>query len=91
MSGRMWWVSGWSRSGSRGMNAPPGRAVAQAKARWRAGHRRTYRPWITEPGMWWRFDWAVGPMVAWASGAAQATLLLCLWLAWSRSQVVIPT
>jgi len=25
------------------------RAVAEAKARWRAGHRRTYRPWITEP------------------------------------------
>ena len=23
------------------------RAVAAAKARWRAGHRRTYRPWIT--------------------------------------------
>jgi hypothetical protein len=22
------------------------RAVAEAKARWRAGHRRTYRPWI---------------------------------------------
>ena len=28
------------------------RAVAEAKTRWRAGHRRTYRPWITEPGMW---------------------------------------
>jgi hypothetical protein len=23
------------------------RAVAEAKARWRAGHQRTYRPWIT--------------------------------------------
>ena len=23
------------------------RAVAAAKARWRAGHRRTYRPWVT--------------------------------------------
>jgi hypothetical protein len=22
------------------------RAVAEAKARWRAGHRRTYRPWV---------------------------------------------
>ena len=28
------------------------RAVAEAKTRWRAGHRRTYRPWIAEPGMW---------------------------------------
>ncbi len=28
------------------------RAVAAAKARWRAGHGRTYRPWITEPGLW---------------------------------------
>ncbi len=27
------------------------RAVAEAKARWDAGHRRTYRPWITEPGL----------------------------------------
>jgi hypothetical protein len=67
------------------------RAVAEAKARWRAGHRRTYRPWITEPGMWCRFDWGVGPMVPWAGGAARATLLFCLWLAWSRFRVVIPT
>lgn len=28
------------------------RAVAEAKAAYRAGHRRTYRPWIPEPGMW---------------------------------------
>jgi hypothetical protein len=27
------------------------RAVADAKSRYRAGHRRTYRPWIAEPGM----------------------------------------
>jgi len=27
------------------------RAVAEAKAAWRAGRRRTYRPWITEPGL----------------------------------------
>ena len=67
------------------------RAVAEAKARWRAGHRRTYRPWITEPGMWCQFDWGVGPMVPWAGGPARATLLFCLWLAWSRFRVVIPT
>ena len=67
------------------------RAVAEAKARWRAGHRRTYRPWITEPGMWCQFDWGEGPRVPWAGGAARATLLFCLWLAWSRFRVVIPT
>jgi transposase len=67
------------------------RAVAEAKARWRAGHRRTYRPWITEPGMWCQFDWGVGPMVPWAGGEARATLLFCFWLAWSRFRVVIPT
>jgi len=33
------------------------RAVAEAKAAWRAGHRRTYRPWIPEPGMWLQWDW----------------------------------
>jgi hypothetical protein len=27
------------------------RAVAEAKAAWRAGHRRRYRPWVPEPGM----------------------------------------
>jgi transposase len=67
------------------------RAVAEAKARWRAGHRRTYRPWITEPGMWCQFDWGVGPVVPFAGGAPRATLLFCLWLAWSRFRVVIPT
>ena len=57
------------------------RAVAEAKTRWRAGHRRTYRPWITEPGMWCQFDWGVGPAVPFAGGPARATLLFCLWLA----------
>ena len=67
------------------------RAVAEAEARWRAGHRRTYRPWITEPGMWCQFDWGVGPVVPWAGGAPRSTLLFCLWLAWSRFRVVVPT
>ena len=39
------------------------RAVAAAKARWRAGHRRTYRPWLTEPGLWLQWDWGKGPPV----------------------------
>jgi hypothetical protein len=28
------------------------RAVAEAKARYQAGHRRVFRPWVVEPGMW---------------------------------------
>lgn len=62
------------------------RAVRRAKAAYRAGHRRTYRPWITEPGMWLQFDWGAGPMIE-----GRPTLLFCAWLAWSRFRVVIPT
>ena len=32
------------------------RAVAEAKRRWRQGHGRCYRPWITEPGLWMQWD-----------------------------------
>lgn len=40
------------------------RAVAEAKAAWRAGHRRRrYRPWVPEPGMWLQFDWGAGPRI----------------------------
>jgi len=62
------------------------RAVRAAKAAFRAGRRRTYRPWITEPGMWLQFDWGKGPVVD-----GRPTLLFCAWLAWSRYRVVIPT
>ena len=62
------------------------RAVRRAKAAFRAGRRRTYRPWITEPGMWLQFDWGQGPVIA-----GRPTLLFCAWLAWSRFRVVIPT
>jgi hypothetical protein len=48
------------------------RAVAEVKAAWRAGHRRTYRPWVPEPGMWCQFDWGEGPRVA---GPAYAVVL----------------
>jgi transposase len=67
------------------------RAVAEAKARWRAGHARTYRPWISEPGLWLQFDWGWGPKVPGPDGAARQTLLFCAWLAWSRFRVVLPT
>ncbi len=62
------------------------RAVRAAKAAYRAGRRRTYRPWVTEPGMWLGFDWGAGPMIE-----GRPTLLFCAWLAWSRFRVVIPT
>jgi transposase len=66
------------------------RAVAAAKASWRAGHRRTYRPWITEPGLWLQWDWGCGPPVPGPDGSPRATLLFCAWLAWSRFRVVLP-
>lgn len=62
------------------------RAVAEAKAAWFAGRRRTYRPWVPEPGMWLQFDWGTGPVVR-----GRATLLFCAWLAWSRFRVVLAT
>src|SRR2546423_7519669 len=37
------------------------RAVAELKAAYRAGHRRSYRPWLPEPGMWLQFAWGGGP------------------------------
>ena len=52
------------------------RAVRVAKAAYRAGRRRTYRLWVTEPGMWLQSDWAKGPMVD-----ARPTQLFCAWLA----------
>jgi hypothetical protein len=61
------------------------RAVAEAKASWRAGHRRTYRPWIPEPGMWLQWDWGEGPRIA-----GRRTQLFCCWVAWSRFRVVLP-
>lgn len=62
------------------------RAVAEAKDAYAKGHRRIYRPWIPEPGMWFQFDWGDGPDVA-----GRRTSLWCAWLAWSRFRVVIPT
>jgi transposase len=66
------------------------RAVAAAKARYRAGHRRTYRPWLTEPGLWLQWDWGHGPQVPGPDGTLRDTLLFCAWLAWSRFRVVLP-
>ncbi|MGH9066395.1 MAG: Mu transposase domain-containing protein, partial [Acidimicrobiales bacterium] len=57
-----------------------------AKEAYVAGHRRTYRPWVPEPGMWAQYDWGKGPVVC-----GRPTNLFCAWLAWSRCRVVIPT
>lgn len=62
------------------------RAVAQAKSAWQAGHRRAYRPWIPEPGMWLQYDWGEGPRIG-----GRRTSLFCAWLSWSRFRVVLPT
>src|SRR6266511_2419934 len=62
------------------------RAIAKAKRAYAAGHRRVYRPWIPEPGMWFQFDWGKGPRID-----GRDTLLWCAWLSWSRFRVVIPT
>jgi hypothetical protein len=61
------------------------RAVAELKAAWHAGRRRVHRPWVAEPGMWAQYDFGDGPL---AGGAA--TVLFCLWVAWSRFRVVLP-
>jgi transposase len=61
------------------------RAVAEAKTAWKAGHGRTYRPWIPEPGMWLQFDWGEGPRVG-----GRRTQLFCAWLSWSRYRIVVP-
>jgi transposase len=61
------------------------RTVAEAKAQFRAGQRRVYRPWVTEPGLWLQYDYGDGPVIA-----GRKTTLWCAWLAWSRFRVVIP-
>jgi hypothetical protein len=75
-----------SAMGYRGSERSTRRAVAEAKAVWRAGHRRTYRLWIPEPGMWLQWDWGEGPRV----GGRRAQLFCC-WVAWSRFRVVLPS
>lgn len=62
------------------------RAVHKAKVAHRSGNRRTYRPWIPEPGKWLQHDWGWGPVVR-----MRQTYLFCAWLAWSRYRVIIPT
>ena len=71
--------------GYRGSERTTRRAVAEAKATYRAGHRRRFRPWLPEPGLWFQWDYADGPLVE-----ARKSWLWCAWLAWSRYRVVLP-
>ncbi|MFF0506309.1 hypothetical protein ACFYUH_22270 [Streptomyces fimicarius] len=73
------------KMGYRGSARSTRRAVDASKAAWKVGKRRTYRPWIPEPGMWLQFDWGEGPRIA-----GRRTWLFCAWLSWSRFRVVIP-
>src|SRR5438876_117603 len=61
------------------------RAIAEAKALYRAGHRRRFRPWLPEPGLWFQWDYADGPLVE-----ERRSWLWCAWLAWSKHRVVLP-
>jgi hypothetical protein len=44
-----------------------------------------HRPWVPEPEMWAQYDFGDGPRIG-----ESATILFCLWLAWSRLRVVLP-
>jgi hypothetical protein len=61
------------------------RVVAEVKAAYRAGHRRRFRPWLPEPGLWLQWDYGDGPLVE-----GQKSWLFCAWLSWSRYRVVLP-
>ncbi|WP_431042538.1 Mu transposase domain-containing protein [Streptomyces sp. P1-3] len=78
------------RMGYTGSERTARRAVAEAKARWRAGDHRAYRPWIAEPGLWLQYGWGEGPVVPGPRGERRRTVLFSAWLAWSRFRVVIP-
>ena len=51
------------------------RAVASVKQLYRDGHRRQYRPWITEPGLCCSSIEGAGPIVFGADGRPRPTLL----------------
>ncbi|MFE7429459.1 hypothetical protein [Streptomyces sp. NPDC057545] len=92
--------------GFQGTDRTTRRAVAAAKASYRAGQRKPARPWIPEPGFWCQWEWAQGPQVRGGGGAearggaedssgaeatgGRSTWLWCAWLGWSRYRVVLP-
>jgi hypothetical protein len=60
------------------------RVLSAAKAQWRRGGHRIYRPWVPEPGLWLQWDYGDGPVID-----GSKTVLFIAWLAWSRFRVVI--
>ena len=80
-----WCTTSLVAMGFTGAERTTRRAVAAVQKAWRAGHRRVFRPWIPEPGLWLQFDWGDGPRID-----GRSTLLFCAWLAWSRFRVVHP-
>ena len=60
------------------------RVVSAAKARWRRGEHRIYRPWVPEPGLWLQWDYGDGPLID-----GSKAVLFVAWLAWSRFRVVL--
>jgi transposase len=71
--------------GYRGSERTTRRVVAALKTEWVREHRRGYKPWIPEPGLWLQWDYGDGPTVA-----GRRTVLFCAWLAWSRFRVIVP-
>lgn len=71
--------------GYRGSERTTRRVVAALKADWVREHRRGYKPWIPEPGLWLQWDYGDGPEIA-----GVRTQLFCAWLAWSRFRVILP-
>ena len=61
------------------------RVVNELKRRYNKKEHRIYKPWVVEPGLWMRYDFAKGPKI---DGAV--TILFCAWMAWSRYRVVFP-
>jgi transposase len=66
------------------------RAVAEAKAAWRAKQAlqgRVYRPWVSEPGQWMLCDWGAAGTVPTAAGPRKLSFFSSV-LGWSRYRTV---
>jgi transposase len=66
------------------------RAVADAKAAWRAkqaAEGRVYRPWISAPGEWMLCDWGAAGVVATPAGPRRLSFFSGV-LGWSRYRTV---
>ena len=61
--------------GFSGMSGPPAARSRRSSRLIRDGHRRQYRPWITEPGLWLQFDHTCIPFDPESKGGSEATTL----------------